>query len=380
MYRRQSLLKDQLFNRDKVATIAAQLGCAHRAFDAVSFEKAVMSRLPELELKQRISWITDCLEAHLPVDYRRAVNVMLRSLPAPCDPQLLDGDFGDFIYAPYSEYVARHGCTREDLVFSLAALRELTTRFSAEFAVRSFIHAFPEETLVTLTRWTADEHYHVRRLCSEGTRPRLPWATRLGTPVDYAVPLLDSLYVDTTRFVTRSVANHVNDISKLDPDLAVDTLQRWRRSGQQAAREMDYVVRHATRSLIKQGSPRALELLGVPVEASVTVSKLSFPDRVELGSELEFSFTIRAEQDTEVIADYVLHYPDTQGRLTGRKVYKLKRLSLARHEQATLTKRHLLRPRMTTRTIRPGRHELELLLNGRTHTKHAFWVTAPTPH
>lgn len=380
MDRQRSLLKDRLFNRDKVATIAAQLSGAHRAFDTAAFERQVMSRLPELELKQRISWITDCLEAHLPVGYRRAVNVMLRSLPAPCDPQLLDGDFGDFIYAPYSEYVARHGCTREDLAFSLAALRELTTRFSAEFAVRSFINAFPDETLTTLTQWTADEHYHVRRLCSEGTRPRLPWATRLGTPADYAVPLLDSLYIDTTRCVTRSVANHVNDISKLDPDLAIDTLQRWTRAGQQGAKEMHYVVRHATRSLIKEGSPRALELLGVPLEPAVTVSNLTFPDRVALGSELEFSFTIRAEQDTEVIADYVLHYPDTEGRLTGRKVYKLKRLSLAQREQATLTKRHLLRQGMTTRTIRPGRHELELLLNGRTHTKHSFWVTAPASH
>lgn len=380
MDRQRSQLKDRLFNRDKVATIATQLSCAHRAFDAAAFESRVMSRLPELELKQRIAWITDCLEIHLPVDYRRAVNIMLRSLPGPCNPQLLDGDFGDFIYAPHSEYVARHGCTREDLVFSLASLRELTTRFSAEFAVRSFINAFPDETLMTLAQWTADEHYHVRRLCSEGTRPRLPWATRLGTPADYAVPLLDSLYVDTTRFVTRSVANHVNDISKLDPDLAVETLQRWRRACRQGAKEMDYVVRHATRSLIKQGSPRALELLGIPLEPAVTVSKLSFPDRVELGSELEFSFTIRAEQDTEVIADYILHYPNTEGRLTGRKVYKLKRLSLAKREQATLTKRHLLRPGMTTRTIRPGRHELELLLNGRTHTKQSFWVTAPTSH
>jgi 3-methyladenine DNA glycosylase AlkC len=196
------------------------------------------------------------LEASLPGDYRRAVNVLLRSLPAPCDPALSDGDFGDFIYAPYAEYVARHGCTREDLTFSLAALRELTTRFSVEDAIRTFINACPTETLMTLMEWTADEHYHVRRLCSEGTRPKLPWAKRLTTPVGYAVPLLDRLYCDTTRFVTRSVANHVNDIAKLDPDMAVDTLRRWKDSGQQGLREMDYVVRHATRSLIKQGNPR----------------------------------------------------------------------------------------------------------------------------
>jgi 3-methyladenine DNA glycosylase AlkC len=370
------LLKDQLFNRDKVAQIAAELSRAQRSFDASAFEGEVMSRLPELELKQRIGWIADRLEASLPSDYRRAVKVLLRSLPAPCDPALSDGDFGDFIYAPYAEYVARHGCTREDLTFSLTALRELTTRFSAEDAIRTFINTFPDETLTTLTEWTTGDHYHVRRLCSEGTRPKLPWARRLTTAVGYAVPLLDRLYCDPTRFVTRSVANHVNDISKLDPDLAVDTLRRWMESGQQKAREMDYVVRHATRSLVKQGNPRAMELLGVPARPAVTVSKLHIPKRVELGSALEFSFTIRAQEDTEVIADYVLHYQGRGGRLTGRKVYKLKRLALANGEQAMLTRRHLLRADMTTREIRPGRHELEIQLNGLSQCRYSFWVTA----
>jgi 3-methyladenine DNA glycosylase AlkC len=183
-----------------------------------------------------------------------------------------DGDFGDFIYAPYSEYVALHGCTRDDVDFSMAALRELTTRFSAEFALRRFINTFPGETRAILVGWTADEHYQVRRLCSEGTRPRLPWASRLATPMDYAVPLLDTFYGDSARFVTRSMANHVNDISKLDPDLAVDALQRWRSSGRQCAKEMDYVVWHATRTLIKQGNARAMELLGVPTHVAATAA------------------------------------------------------------------------------------------------------------
>ena len=372
------LLKDQLFNRGKVAQIAAELSRSERTFAAAAFEAEVMSRLPELELKQRIAWIADCLEASLPGDYRRAVNVLLRSLPAPCDPALSDGDFGDFIYAPYAEFVARHGCTRGDFRFSLDALRELTTRFSVEDAVRTFINAFPDETLTTLIEWTTDDHYHVRRLCSEGTRPRLPWAGRLTTAVGYALPLLDRLYCDPTRFVTRSVANHINDISKLDPDMAVDTLRRWRASGQQELGEMDYVIRHATRSLVKQGNPRAMELLDVPARPAVTFSKLHVPEQVQLGSALEFSFTIRAQEDTEVIADYVLHFQGKDGRLTGRKVYKLRRLSLAKGEQATLTRRHLLRADMTTRQIRPGRHELEIQLNGLSQCRRSFLVVALT--
>jgi 3-methyladenine DNA glycosylase AlkC len=253
-------LKDQLFHRDKVAQIAAELSRVHPALDAPGFMAEATSRFPQLALKQRITWITDCLEKHLPGGYRRAVSILVDSLPAPCDPSKTDGDFGDFIYAPYSEYVARHGCTPERLSTSLAALREFTTRFSAEFAVRRFIDTFPNETMHVLTDWAGDEHYHVRRLCTEGTRPKLPWAATLSTPIDYAVALLDRLYADRTRYVTRSVANHVNDISKIDSDLALGLLRDWRRSDRQDVDEMDYIVRHATRSLVKRGDPRALRL------------------------------------------------------------------------------------------------------------------------
>jgi hypothetical protein len=120
----------------------------------------------------------------------------------------------------------------------------------------------------------------------------------------------------------------------------------------------------------------AMELLGVPARPAVTFWDVRVPEQVQLGSTLEFSFTIRAEEDTEVIADYVLHYQGKGGRLTGRKVYKLKRLTLAKGQQTTLTRRHPLRPDMTTRQIRPGRHELEIQLNGLSHGRHSFWITA----
>lgn len=369
------LLKDQLFNPDRIARLAAELQTAHPALDVPAFVAETTARFPELELKQRISWITDCLERHLPDDFRAAVGLLLDALPAPCDPSLTDGDFGDFIYAPYAEYVARHGCTPDRLGFSLAALREITTRFSAEFAIRPFIDAFPDHALRTLLDWAGDEHYHVRRLCSEGTRPRLPWAGRLSTPVDYAVPLLDRLHADPTRFVTRSVANHVNDIAKVDAALAVGLLERWQSAGRQDASEMAYVVRHATRSLVKRGDPGAMRLLGIPTGPTVEVSDVAVPDQVELGSALEFSFTVTALEATEVIADYVIHYPGHGERRTGRRVYKIRRLSLEAGQQVTLTKAHRLPVAMTTRQVRPGRHELEIQVNGRPHGRRGFHVT-----
>jgi len=253
-------LKDQLFTREKVELIASEIERAHPAFRADEFLTAVVARFPQLELKARIDWIATCLEWHLPRDLRRAVGVLVRSLAAPADPNLSDGDFGDFIYAPYAEYVARHGCTAEDLDFSLAALREITTRFSAEFGIRPFLDLFPGRVLATLQVWTEDTHYHLRRLCSEGTRPRLPWALSLTLPHDVGIPLLDRLFADPTRYVTRSVANHVNDISKKDPELALDTLERWRSSGLQHQHE-GYVIRHAARTLVRAGHPRAVDLV-----------------------------------------------------------------------------------------------------------------------
>lgn len=242
-------LKDQLFTREKVELIAGEIKHVDSAFKADEFVTMVVARFPELELKARITWITTCLERHLPRNFRKAASALVRSLPAPADPALSDGDFGDFIYAPYAEYVAQRGCTAEDLEFSLAMLRAITTRFSAEFAIRPFLDAFPDHVLTTLLAWTGDQHYHVRRLCSEGTRPRLPWARN----------------PDPTRYVTRSVANHVNDVPKKDPELALDTLERWRNSGLQQPREMHYVIRHGARTLRRADHPRARDLVSSPL-------------------------------------------------------------------------------------------------------------------
>ena len=169
-------LKDQLFHRARVALLAEQLGRVEPAFEQQLFVEKVVARFPQLELKARIDWISQCLRQYLPGDYRQATELILKALPPPCDPDLGDDDFGDFIYAPYGHFVASYGCRVQDLDFSLEALRQITQRFSAEYAIRPFLQSYRMVTLATLNQWTQDKHYHVRRLCSEGTRPRLPWA------------------------------------------------------------------------------------------------------------------------------------------------------------------------------------------------------------
>jgi 3-methyladenine DNA glycosylase AlkC len=243
-------LKDHLFNQLKITKIAHEIHRVYPAFDENQFIQRTVGKFPELELKERISWISDTLKVFLPENYREATTILLESLPPPNDNTKTDNDFGDFIYAPHADFVAKYGCKEEYLSFSLKALKEITTRFSAEDAIRYFINAFPEETLRELQTWSLDPHYHVRRLASEGTRPKLPWAQKINIAVEKALPILDNLFSDTTRFVTRSVANHLNDISKIDPELTLSTLNKWQQSQKQNPKEMEYIIKHSLSSTL----------------------------------------------------------------------------------------------------------------------------------
>lgn len=368
----KTLLKDILFNKPKVIQIASEIHRAYPSFKTEEFVRDVVSKFPELELKARISWITECLKKYLPSDYCRAVDILVEALPAPNNPELADDDFGDFIYAPYAEYVAKNGCTKNDLQFSLKALREMTVRFSAEDAIRYFINAFPKETLNELLKWTTDSHYHVRRLCSEGTRPKLPWSQKINISVSLPLSILDKLFSDTTRFVTRSVANHLNDISKIDRELVIDTLTKWRKSGKQKPEEMEYIVRHSLRTLVKLGDPKAMQLLGFSHAPRVSVSRFVVSKKVKMNTALEFSFAIEAQEDTDIIADYIIYFQNKLGKLNSKKVFKLKKISLKKNQPITISKRHPFRQFMTTRTLYAGRHEIELQINGKSYSKTFF--------
>ncbi len=366
------LLKDHLFNQTKILRLAGEIHHVHPSFRKNDFVQEVIKRFPELELKARITWIAECLKKYLPVDFKKAVAIIVKALPPPNNPEFTDNDFGDFIYAPYAEYVAKYGCTKEYLTLSLDTLREITQRFSAEDAIRYFINRFPRETLQTLLQWTNDPHYHVRRLCTEGTRPKLPWSQKLNIPVHAPLPILDKLFSDNTRYVTRSVANHVNDISKTDPELVIQTLEKWQHSGKQKPKEMEYIVRHALRTLIKQGNSKAMELLGLSPDHEVSISKLVVPKKVKMNTALEFSFSVQAEKDTRMIIDYILHFQNKLGKLAGKKIFKLTNLTFTDNKPVTISKRHMLREHMTTRTLYPGVHEVEIQINGKRMARKAF--------
>ncbi len=357
-------LKDHLFNAERVGFLANQFAMADRRFDANGFARAVMKRLKSLELKQRIVHIAQTLEGFLPEDFPKAADRIVAALPPELDPSKTDDDFGDFIIAPLGEYVVRRGMAAEHVGLSLRTLKEITKRFSMEDALRYFINAYPKQTLGELKKWSRDGNYHVRRLVSECTRPRLPWSGRLTIHHAEPLPLLDALHADNARYVTRSVANHLNDIAKVDASLVLETLNRWKFLSRQDPDELNWMCRHALRTLIKQGHKPTMEFLGVRTNPKISLSPIELRHaNLALGQPLEFEVTITADRDESLVIDYVIDFVKANGSLAP-KVFKAKSLKLARGESVRISKRHRLRTDATTYSLFPGEHRLTIQVNG----------------
>ncbi|WP_146403854.1 hypothetical protein [Planctomycetes bacterium CA13] len=365
-------LKDQLFNSERVHYLAGLFHAANDGFDKASFIQATVKRFSKLELKERIVHIASILEDHLSPDYRVAAKQIADALPPPLDPTNTDDDFGDFIFMPLGEFVVRNGLAKEHLKLSLKTLKILTQRVSMEDAIRAFINTHTAETMNELQKWSTDRHYHVRRLVSEGTRPLLPWSKRLTIEPTVAIPLLDTLHADSTRFVTRSVSNHLNDVAKSHPKVVMSTLERWKNQNKQNATELDWMSKNALRTLVKQGNSQALKFLGFRSNPKIEVSKFSVKrSRLKPGDAIEFSFTVTAMRDEALMVDFVIDFVKANGKLSP-KVHKLKQIRLSKGQSTNVVKRHVLRANATTYTLYPGTHHLTLQINGKAFGSDCF--------
>jgi 3-methyladenine DNA glycosylase AlkC len=370
-------LKDQLFNRERIEFLADRFSASQPDFDRARFVADAMKGLTALELKQRIVHLAACLERVLAVDFRQAAGQIVAALPPPLDPTKTDDDFGDFIFAPLGEFVVRNGLTKQHLKLSLKTLREITMRFSMEDAIRSFINNWPDGVFGTLEKWSTDSNYHVRRLVSEGTRPRLPWSGRLTTDFDRALPLLDQLHADPTRYVTRSVANHLNDIAKIDPPTVLRTLKQWQRQKLQRPAELEWMTRHALRTLVKQGNEPALRLLGFRRDPRIRVTNFYVtPERITAGDAVVIQCELTAERAERLLIDYVVDFVKA-GDKRSTKVHKLKSVELAAGESITLKKRHVFRANATTYSLYSGTHHITLQINGQPGPTDSFELDVP---
>lgn len=357
-----------LINADGVARLRVRLAAAWPAFDGEGFATLAGQGLESLELKARALQICAALEATLPADFADAAALLHTVMSG-------DDALAGWVLWPVGEFVARRGL--DDPARALLLLRTMTPRFSAEFAIRPFIVQHPATVFETLARWAQDDDEHVRRLASEGSRPRLPWGQRLQALVadpTPALPLLRMLQDDPSDYVRRSVANHLNDIAKDHPALVADWLDEHLPG---AAAPRRALLRHASRTLIKQGDRRVLAAWGLGRPLRGTAALTIEPAQVALGDSvtLQLQLTSRDTRMQPLAIDYAVHHVKADGS-SSPKVFKGWTLTLPAHGRVLLSKQHSLRP-VTTRRYHAGLHAVELQVNGKIVARAAFTLTLP---
>lgn len=341
------------FNAARYRALADELSALAPGFDRRRFLRLTLDGLEERELMDRLRRTTLAFDEATPGDFRRKVAILHELAPRighgfvgiwPCD------------------YVATHGLN--DPTFALDALRTLTRYGSAEFAVRPFLERDLTATLRVMRGWADDPDEHVRRLASEGSRPRLPWGRRLDALIadpSPTGPILEALKADPALYVRKSVANHLNDIAKDHPAAVLDRVEGWDR----AEARTTWIVRHAIRTLVKRGEPRALALLGAGAAPRVTIRTFTItPRRIRLGDTINLvaELTSESRRAQTLVVDYVVHYVRATGRPSA-KVFKWTTRELAAGRTARLSKRQTVRD-FSTRRHHPGHHRIELQING----------------
>jgi 3-methyladenine DNA glycosylase AlkC len=341
------------FNEAFYRRTAAQLAALHRRFDAARFLAHALDGLDARELMARLNRTAEAFHLALSLPLAEQLDVLRAHAP----------QIGhNFAGIWPSAHVAAQGLEQPDL--ALPALRDLTRYGSAEFAIRPFLVRDLPGTLAVMREWAASDDEHVRRLASEGSRPRLPWGLRLQALVadpSPTLPLLAALRADPSLYARKSVANHLNDIAKDHPERVLDFVADWDRAEARTA----WIVKHGLRTLVKKGHPRALAMFGAGAAAKIEATITTRPKRIQLGDTLEISARLEstARRSQDLIVDYVVHYARASGRAS-EKVFKWTTLTLAPGETAVLTKRQTIRD-FSTRKHHPGAHGVELQVNGR---------------
>lgn len=351
----------EIFDRDRMRYLADETRAVWPGFDAERFHRLAIGGLDDLGIMQRMRLAAEAFDASLPADYDAALDIL-----AALAPRIGHG----FAAITLCEFVVIRGRGAFDR--SMRALHLFTRHGTAEFAIRHFLRDDLARTLAVMRDWATDENEHVRRLASEGSRPRLPWSFRLQPVVadpTLTWPILEALKADPSLYVRKSVANHLNDISKDHPEWLVERLAGWPRGDART----DWIVKHALRTLIKKGHPGALALVGAGARAKARVETFSVaPATIRLGERVALSVRIVSTslQAQKIVADYAIHYVKKNGTAS-RKVFKLKTFSLEPGATKPLAIAQTVRD-FTTRSHNAGFHKVGLMLNGETVAEGGF--------
>lgn len=371
---------DEMIDRGTALALADALEAAAPGASPTHLREAAES-LSELGLRERVDALRAAMLQDLGGTYPDLAQVVRRAI------RVVPGFRGWMIW-PVSTAAAEAAAAdgnRETTADALALLADLTSLLTSEFAVRTLLRHDLEQALDQALEWTGSPDEHVRRLASEGTRPYLPWAVRvpqLTAAPGLTIPILEALHRDPSEYVRRSVANHLNDLSRDDPALVVTTAARWLDGATEPAASTDprtqKLVRHGLRTLLKRGDPAALALLGFPDPADAL--EVDGPhldrERLEVGESIELRASVRntGAEPVRLMIDYVVHHATAKGTQS-TKTFKLTTASLEPGQELAVRKSHSFRP-LTTRRYHDGPHAISLQINGVASGRQDFHLDA----
>lgn len=345
-------LKDLFFSDKFISELSQAITKVYSGFEGKKFQQTLFSDdWAEKELKEKMHQITHSLASFLPEDYSAALEILKNAAP----------EFKGFDAMIFPDFVEQYGQDFWDL--SLPALGTFTSLCSSEFAVRPFIIKDQMRALETMKGWAKSDNLHLRRLASEGCRPRLPWAMALSnlktdpTPI---LPILEILKEDPEVYVQKSVANNLNDISKDHPELVLDICEKW--YGQN--RQTDWIVKRACRSLLKQGNTRAMVLFGFEDPREIQIKNFIFDrNTLNIGEVLNFSFEmdVLSKIPRKIRLEYAVEFVKVRGKVS-RKIFQIKEAEWSKGTFA-IQKKHSFKD-LSTRKHLSGTHRIFIIVNG----------------
>lgn len=348
------------YNESFFDTLAARLAKVIKGFDKKEFNKKIFSdSWKNLELKQRMRHIATVLHHFLPKDFAKAADILINYVDL-----VLDGREGqmDFLHMFLPDYVELYGI--HDYENSMRAFERITQFSSAEFAIRPFIIKYPQ-AMKQMLAWTKHPNPYVRRLSSEGARPRLPWAMALPAlkkDPSPLLPILENLKTDPAETVRRSVANNLNDIAKDNPQLVMDIVERW----QGTHPNTDWIIKHGSRTLLKKGHHDALDAFGLKRDLKITTGNVAVsPGKLKIGqsASLAFDVTLKDKAPQKLRVEYGVYYVKANGA-ANRKVFKITENTYAPGKPVSFA-RKLRFDDMTTRKHYTGHHKISIIINGK---------------
>ncbi len=351
----------EMFNEKFYTKFSLEFKKADKNFNSEKFLKDVLNGIDELSLNERLRKTSIVLKSHLPSDFKKSVDILYKVIPN------LDRGYTSLVFP---DYIGLFG--HQNFKLSMEALKYFTEFGSSEFAIREFLKRDFYKTLAVMEKWADDKNYHVRRLASEGSRARLPWSFKLDEVIknpSSTKNILEKLKSDPELYVKKSVANHLNDLSKDNPSYMIAVIKKWDSKNLHTA----WIIKHASRTLIKKGDVAALSVFSFEKNVNILIEnfKIDKP-KIKIGETLKFSFDIISKKNSTqmLVVDYGIHY-QKKVNLPSKKVFKLKELELKGYEKIAIVKSQLFKD-FSTRKHYSGKHKVEIMVNGKVYAEKEF--------